>query len=144
MAELRMDQYDDEEETGQGLFGGSNPGMSYYRSNHEDPYITLNAVDKASDSEAEDDELRESDFVILSARNEDDVSHLEVSSTPENADLPSSIEAPQLSCPGHWFYVGPCLISCRLRAGPKPAKLRSRMIARRISAFQGAHGLISP
>ncbi|KAK9811052.1 hypothetical protein WJX73_009420 [Symbiochloris irregularis] len=77
MAELRMDQYDDEEEAGQGVFGGGNPGMSYYKSNHEDPYITLNAVDRASDSEAEDDELRDTDYVILSARNEDDVSHLE-------------------------------------------------------------------
>ena len=79
-----MDQYDAEDEEkalAQSIFGSGNPGMSYYKSNLEDPYITLNTVDRASDSEAADDELRETDYVILTARNEDDVSHLEVCST---------------------------------------------------------------
>ena len=81
MAELNMDQYDEEdggEALVQGVFGSGNPGMSYYRSNHEDPYITLDSTAGASDSEAEDNELRDTDFIILAARNEDDVSHLEV------------------------------------------------------------------
>jgi hypothetical protein len=42
----------------------------------EDPYITLKEEDAASD--AEDDTLRDSDLIILAARNDDDVSHLEV------------------------------------------------------------------
>lgn len=46
------------------------------RSNLEDPYITLQ--EHAAASDAEDDMLRESDLIILAARNEDDVSHLEV------------------------------------------------------------------
>ncbi len=46
------------------------------RSNLEDPYITLKEDDAAS--EEEDDTLKDSDLIILAARNEDDVSHLEV------------------------------------------------------------------
>lgn len=81
MAELNMDQYDAEEGSEapvQGIFGSGNPGMSYYKSNVEDPYITLDATAEHSESDAEDNELRETDFIILAARNEDDVSHLEV------------------------------------------------------------------
>lgn len=51
-------------------------GCLWCRSNLEDPYITLKEEDAAS--EVEDDTLRDSDLIILAARNEDDVSHLEV------------------------------------------------------------------
>jgi periodic tryptophan protein 1 len=50
--------------------------MSFYRSNLEDPYITLPEEEAGSDDE--DDTLRDSDLLILAARNDDDVSHLEV------------------------------------------------------------------
>ena len=46
------------------------------RSNLEDPYITLPEEEAGSDDE--DDTLRDSDLLILAARNDDDVSHLEV------------------------------------------------------------------
>lgn len=53
-------------------------GLSYYRSNHQDPNISHQGGE--DDSEAEDFEVQASDFVILAARNEDEVSHIEVSS----------------------------------------------------------------
>ena len=72
------DEEDEEQEDGvRGVFGSSNPGMAYYGNNGEDPFIQLSAA-KDADSEAEDFELRGDDFIILAARNEDDVSHLEV------------------------------------------------------------------
>ena len=80
MAELNMDGYDDEGLVDggiRGIFGNTNPGMAYYDTNREDPYIQLAAV-KDADSEAEDFEIRGDDYLLLAARNEDDVSHLEV------------------------------------------------------------------
>ena len=58
------------------LFGDSkHPGMAYHNRPEEDPYIT---VHEDSDSEQDDFVLRGTDRLILAARNEDDVSHLEV------------------------------------------------------------------
>ena len=86
LAELDLEHYDDDELADQytvakGVFGTGNPGMAYYRSNLEDPYITLPG-DSGSDSQEEDTQLQPSDFVIVSARHEDDVSLLEVLSQP--------------------------------------------------------------
>ena len=83
MAELDMDCYDDEDNEAQGVrgvFGNTNPGMAYYGANEEDPYIKLAAVEDA-DSEAEDFQISSNDYILLAARNEDDVSHLEVDQT---------------------------------------------------------------
>ena len=51
-------------------------GLSYYRSNNQDPNITQHGGE--DDSEAEDFVVKADDFVILAARNEDEVSHIEV------------------------------------------------------------------
>ena len=53
-------------------------GLSYYTSNYQDPNISHQGGE--DDSEAEDFQVQASDFVILAARNEDEVSHIEVSS----------------------------------------------------------------
>lgn len=59
-----------------GLFGDSkHPGMAYHSRPEEDPYIT---VHEDSDSDKDDFVLKGTDRLILTARNEDDVSHLEV------------------------------------------------------------------
>ena len=51
-------------------------GLSYYKSNQHDPNITQQGGE--DDSEAEDFDVKATDFVILAARNEDEVSHIEV------------------------------------------------------------------
>lgn len=83
LAELHMEDYDTDDageemntETASRLFGSGNPGLSYYKSNHQDPNISHQGGE--DDSEAEDFEVQASDFVILAARNEDEVSHIEV------------------------------------------------------------------
>ncbi|KAH7430339.1 hypothetical protein KP509_09G094400 [Ceratopteris richardii] len=70
-----MDNYDNEDE-GVELFGNGGLGAAYYSSNDLDPYL----VDKDSEDEEEieDMTIKPSDLLILTARNEDDVSHLEV------------------------------------------------------------------
>ena len=79
-----MDAYDDEADTS-GIFGGG--GGAYYARGGDDPYIKLAAgtaargdpdADSAASSDAGDWELRPDDLLLLAARNEDDVSHLEV------------------------------------------------------------------
>ena len=60
-----------------GLFGDSkHPGMAYHSRPEDDPYITQH---DDSDSEKDDFVLKGTDRLILAARNEDDVNHLEVS-----------------------------------------------------------------
>ena len=54
-------------------------GLSYYQSNQQDPNISKHGGE--DDSEADDFEVHASDFVILAARNEDEVSHIEVCQT---------------------------------------------------------------
>ena len=76
MAELDMDHYDEEDEDGVEIFGNGGLGAAYYPSNEDDPYLVKEDDDK--DEEIEDMTIKDSDLIILTARNEDDVSHLEV------------------------------------------------------------------
>lgn len=76
LAELDMDNYDEEDEEGVELFGNGGLGAAFYPSNDVDPYL----VDKEEEDEEEieDMTIKDSDLIVLTARNEDDVSHLEV------------------------------------------------------------------
>lgn len=80
MAELDMEHYDSEGDEGAAarILGGSgNPGMAFYKDPAADPLLGGNS-DSDTDSEAEAWRLRPDDLLILAARNEDDLSHLEV------------------------------------------------------------------
>ncbi len=77
LAELNMDAYDDEDDGDEEMnriLGGGNPGMAYYADPSDDPYLNK---DDQSDSEDEI-EYRETDLLIAAARNEEDISHLEI------------------------------------------------------------------
>jgi len=89
LKEYNLDDYDNEDDApGQGesmgIFGNVK-NLAYYESNKEDPYITLK-------DEAEDDEEREdlqilaTDNLILSAKVEDELAHLEVYVYEDAAD----------------------------------------------------------
>lgn len=80
LAELDMDRYDDEDDTDmQRILGGGNPGMAFYANPKDDPYLKKRVDGSdASDTESEDDRLRESDLLIMAARNEEDISHLDI------------------------------------------------------------------
>ncbi|GER55302.1 transducin/WD40 repeat-like superfamily protein [Striga asiatica] len=73
LKELDMDNYD-EDDDGVELFG-SGLGNLYYPSNDMDPY--LKGQDEEDSEEEEDITIKPEDAVIVCARNEDDVSHLE-------------------------------------------------------------------
>jgi len=76
LAELDMEHYDEEDDEGVELFGNGGLGSAYYPSNADDPYLVNK--DDEDDEEIEDMTLKSSDLIILTARNEDDVSHIEV------------------------------------------------------------------
>ncbi|KAF8734141.1 WD40 repeat-like protein, partial [Rhizoctonia solani] len=76
LAEYNLDNYDEEKiGAASGVFSNIK-GLTYYRSNDEDPYITL----KEDDEEAERTELQvqSTDNMIVTAKTEDEVSHLDV------------------------------------------------------------------
>lgn len=76
LAELDMDHYDEEDEEGVEIFGNGGLGAAYYPSNEDDPYLV--EKDDDDEEEIEDMTIKDSDLIVLTARNEDDVSHLEV------------------------------------------------------------------
>ncbi|CAH8383529.1 unnamed protein product [Eruca vesicaria subsp. sativa] len=83
MKELDMDNYD-EEDDGIELFS-SGRGDLYYPSNELDPYLK-NAADDDDEEDIDDTTIKPTDSVIICARNEDEVSHLEVYVYEESAD----------------------------------------------------------
>jgi periodic tryptophan protein 1 len=80
MAELDMDKYDDEDDAdvkAARLFGGGR--ATFHDTNDEDPYMTVKDEEDEEDEDYPDDfTVRGTDLVMLAARTDDDVSHLEV------------------------------------------------------------------
>lgn len=75
MAKYNLDEYDDEPSKAQSIFSKVK-GLSYYGSNAEDPYITLQ--DEEDEEEETDISVLSTDNMLLAAKTEDDLSHLEV------------------------------------------------------------------
>ena len=86
MAELDMEHYDDDDADDaaavQRSLGAGHPGMAFHRNPKDDPYFTgagpAEDSDDDDDSEAEDLRVRDNDLLIMTARNDEDISHLEV------------------------------------------------------------------
>ncbi|XP_057461568.1 uncharacterized protein LOC130751868 [Actinidia eriantha] len=88
LRELDMEHYD-EEDNGVELFGVG-LGDTYYPSNDMDPYLKDKDDDDSSE-ELEDITIKAEDAVLVCARNEDDVSHLEVWIYEDPADGDSNM-----------------------------------------------------
>jgi periodic tryptophan protein 1 len=81
MKELDMDKYDDEDDEADvnaaRLFGGGR--ATFHDTNEEDPYMTIKDEEDEEEEDYPDDfTVRPTDLVMLAARTDDDVSHLEV------------------------------------------------------------------
>lgn len=91
LKEYNLDKYDDDEDVpGQGesmgIFGNVK-NLSYYESNEEDPYITLKGEEGEEDDEDREDlQILPTDNLILSAKVEDELAHLEVYVYEDEAD----------------------------------------------------------
>lgn len=79
LAEYNLDDYDDEDEGEQmGIFNNIK-GLAFHSRGEADPYITLDSAGADSDDEEREDlQILPTDNIILAAKTEDDVSHLEV------------------------------------------------------------------
>ncbi|KAJ8072283.1 rRNA-processing protein [Marasmius tenuissimus] len=76
MAKYKMDEYDDDTTTEPiGPFSNIK-GLTYYKDNEDDPYITLKEDDEAN--EREELEILPTDNLLVVAKTEDDISQLEI------------------------------------------------------------------
>lgn len=85
LKEYDLEHYDDDDDEPQG--GGQGLGMAmfgnikslaYYESNQEDPYITLQGQEEDEEEDREDLQILANDNLILTAKVEDEMAHLEV------------------------------------------------------------------
>ncbi|XP_071725365.1 uncharacterized protein [Rutidosis leptorrhynchoides] len=83
LKELDMDNYDEEDDEDIEIFG-KGLGDLYYPSNELDPY--LKDANGEDSEEEEDMMIKPKDLVVLCARNEDDVSQLEINILEESSD----------------------------------------------------------
>ncbi|CAG8467046.1 8973_t:CDS:2 [Ambispora gerdemannii] len=87
LAEYNLENYDDDDEKIEGesiKFFGSVTSLTYYASNEEDPYITLN--DEEDDPETEDLRILKTDNILIAAKTEDEISQLEIYIYEESND----------------------------------------------------------
>ncbi|KXT15071.1 hypothetical protein AC579_1505 [Pseudocercospora musae] len=93
LAEYDMDHYDDEpdvpaeddEERTGGIFSNIK-SLAYHADNSEDPYLTLPAGEVSDDEEREELQILPTDNLVLAARIEDEIAHLEVYVYEDEAD----------------------------------------------------------
>ncbi|KAM0709096.1 hypothetical protein Q7P35_003132 [Cladosporium inversicolor] len=95
LKEYDMEHYDDDDdeidEAGSqdgedsGLFGNVK-SLAYHADNKDDPYITLQEDDASDDEEREELQIMPTDNMVLAARVEDEVAHLEVYVYEDNHD----------------------------------------------------------
>ncbi|PFH52951.1 hypothetical protein AMATHDRAFT_1683 [Amanita thiersii Skay4041] len=79
LSQYNLDDYDNEDDvdpTGGGGIFSNIKGLTYYRNNDEDPYITLK--DDEEDNEREELEILPSDNLLVIAKTEDEISQLEI------------------------------------------------------------------
>uniref|UniRef100_A0A1J3I0A8 Putative WD repeat-containing protein C17D11.16 n=1 Tax=Noccaea caerulescens TaxID=107243 RepID=A0A1J3I0A8_NOCCA len=116
LKELDMDNYD-EEDDGIELFS-SGLGDLYYPSNEMDPYLKDAADDDDEDDEDIDDTtIKPTDLVIICARNEDEVSHLEVYVYEESNGAPNMYVHHHIIIPE--FPLCTAWMDCPLKGGEK-------------------------
>ncbi|KAI9887060.1 MAG: hypothetical protein M1823_001132 [Watsoniomyces obsoletus] len=88
LKEYQLDKYDDESEEDEGVpmsMFGNVKALAYHESNDDDPYITL-PKDEGSDDEREELQILATDNLLLAAKVEDEVAHLEVYVYEDEAD----------------------------------------------------------
>ncbi|PWN20803.1 WD40 repeat-like protein [Microstroma glucosiphilum] len=78
LAKYNLDTYDEEESKGMAMGAFSNiRGLQFYKSNDEDPYITLKDDAEDENEEREALEVLPTDNLVISAKTEDEVSMIE-------------------------------------------------------------------
>ncbi|KAG6828536.1 hypothetical protein H0H92_007614 [Tricholoma furcatifolium] len=76
LSQYKLDEYDDDVKTTETGPFSNIKGLTYYRDNEEDPYITLKEDDQ--ENEREELEILPTDNLIVVAKTEDEISQLEI------------------------------------------------------------------
>ncbi|KAI8624651.1 WD40 repeat-like protein [Xylariaceae sp. FL1651] len=89
LKEYDLEHYDDDEEEVQGqrmdMFGNIK-SLTYYESNKDDPYITIPDEQDQDDEDREELQILATDNLLLAAKIEDELAHLEVYVYEDEAD----------------------------------------------------------
>ncbi|CAH8345826.1 unnamed protein product [Eruca vesicaria subsp. sativa] len=115
MKELDMDNYDEEDDGIELISSGI--GDLYYASNELDPYLKDAADDEDDEEDIDDTTIKPTDSVIICARNEDEVSHLEVYVYEESSGSPNMYVHHHIVIPE--FPLCTAWIDCPLKGGDK-------------------------
>ena len=89
LKEYNLESYDSDPNLGDGhtmTMLGNARALAYYESNADDPYITMQGRDDEEDEEREDLRILATDNMIVAAKVEDEVAHLEVYVYEDEAD----------------------------------------------------------
>lgn len=109
LREYDLENYDSDEDEGVGGIAslGNAKALAYYESNADDPYLTRQGDDE-SDDEREALEVLETDNLVIAARVEDEVAHLEIylyQSEAENLYVHHDIMLPAIPLCVEWLSV---------------------------------------
>lgn len=122
LKEFDMEHYDDEpdgpengapaEDSGNSIFGNIN-SLAYYTDNKDDPYITLpenGETDEVDEEEREELQILPTDNMVLAARIEDEVAHLEAYVYEDEADnlyVHHDVMLPAIPLCVEWMNIKP-------------------------------------
>lgn len=119
LSQYNLDEYDnDEPEAGFGPFSNIK-GLTFYRDNADDPYITLK--EDPEDDEREDLEVLPTDNLIVAAKTEDEVSQLEIyvyDESQENLYVHHDLMLPNFPLCLEWLDFPPTSSSIMPTDGP--------------------------
>ncbi|PPR02610.1 hypothetical protein CVT24_002181 [Panaeolus cyanescens] len=114
LSKYNLDDYDnDEKETGANI-----KGLTYYRNNEDDPFITLKDED---DDEREELEILPTDNILVAAKTEDEISQLEIyvyDESQENLYVHHDLMLPNFPLCLEWLDFPPTCTSENSTAGP--------------------------
>ncbi|KAI5122933.1 hypothetical protein M0805_007611 [Coniferiporia weirii] len=117
LAEYNLDDYDKESRSiASGPFSNIK-GLTYYKDNDEDPYITLKEDDEAL--EREELEVLPTDNILVAAKTEDQISQLEIyvyDESQENLYMHHDIMLPAYPLCLEWLDFPPCSSASTQRA----------------------------
>ncbi|KAG5646949.1 hypothetical protein DXG03_001672 [Asterophora parasitica] len=117
LSQYKLDEYDDDVKTADAGPFSNIKGLTYYRDNKEDPYITLKEDDE---DEREELEVLPTDNLIVIAKTEDEISQLEVyvyDESQENLYAHHDVMLPNFPLCLEWLDFTPASSSS---SGPSP------------------------
>ncbi|KAG6333092.1 hypothetical protein ID866_5994 [Astraeus odoratus] len=123
LSQYNLDDYDDDEvEDGMYSFGpfSNIKGLTFYRDNAEDPYVTIK--EDPEDDEREELEILPTDNLIVTAKTEDEVSQLEIyvyDESQENLYVHHDLMLPNFPLCLEWLDFPPASSSTMQTDGPQ-------------------------